>query len=443
MFGLQQDDRLSPAVKAALCEDVAGCGAWVDTSLAARLSQIGTNGRPLPRRLAGAMEREFASDLSRIRLHVGPGVDETAALFGADAFCVGTDVFFSGAVLNRTDGTPHLDVLRHELAHVIYRAEPERIRFWGHRDHGELTEKACRAFYPELDRLVKLKNLDISRGDLIKGLKIASSNMDVRQRVRHAGSTLRYLTKLAAGEGPRHGEGDNYQDDEDSWHRYEAMNLNEQRKWIRMAKGEFESDLASWIDDLVPTVRGLRLPKIGPISLNEKEWVKSLANAFHVAQDRGSHREGIKGFGHDDARCSTGWNPDVATHDHSKGLSWKRCSIAAYNKALNNSYLVLKEFFEAIRNKTGIRPHTAADLPVECSAPLKATRIRPHDPADSSAESSPPEIYISPYPNPSNKTVLGQSPHPCGRTFKSSYALQVLAARAKELPGDPPFGRRR
>ncbi len=441
MLRAEHADRLTPAVEAALYEDFLGCGTRVNASSAARLSRINAGGRPLPPRLAARMQREFARDLGPVRLHVGPRVDRMAAFFRADAFCLGTDLFFAHTALNGTDGTPHLDVLRHELAHIVYRVEPETIRCWGHGDHGDITEKACRAFSSELDRLVKLKNLAISREALIKGLKNASSNMDVRQRIGHAGTTLRYLFG-AGGEGPRHGEGENYKHDDKHWYRYEAMNVAEQRRWIREAKGEFESDLASWIDDIVPTVRGLHLPGIGPISLNEKEWVKSLANAFHVAQDRASHREGIKGYGHDDARCAGGWNPDKPVHDHSKGLSWKRCSMAAYNKAINNSCDVMAEFLAAILPKTGIRPHTQPDLPAECTVSTEATGTRPRDLEDSSLGPSLPEIYISPYPNPSNKTLLGRSPHPYARTFTSSHALQILAARAEELPGNPPYGRR-
>ena len=471
MFRAEQVDRLSPAVRSAIWEDAAGCGAWMDAPLATRLCQIGGNGRPLPRRLAGTMEREFASDLSRIRLHAGPGVDEMAALFRAHAFCVGTDVFFGSAVLNRTDGTPRLDVLRHELAHVIYRPEPEKLRFWNHDVHGELTEKACRAFSSELDRLVKLKNLDISREELIKGLKIASSNMDVRHRFGHPLDTAAYWLKskakkifkgmYTAGEGPRHGEGENYQHDEhddkvikDVWHHYGALNLAEQRKWIGVAKREFESDLDSWIDDLVPTIRGVHLPEltpfdgreqVGPISLNEKPWVKSLANAFHVAQDRGSHREGVKGYGHDDARCSTGWSPDdPKNHDHTEGTSWKRCNKAAYNKAANNSFDVLNEFLQAIHKKTGIRPHGVPRLPLECSVSRRVAEIQARDATDPPVEDSatePCEIYISPYPNPFNRTMLGRPPHPCRRIFESSHALRLLASRAKGLPANRPFGR--
>ena len=455
MFRLQQDDRLSPAVKAALCEDVAGCGTPVDASLAARLSRIGTGGRPLPRRLARTMEREFACDFSRIRLHVGPGVDETAALFGADAFCVGTNVFFRSDVLNRTDGTPHLDVLRHELAHVAYRVEPEKIRCWGHRDHGDLTVKACRAFASEFDRLVKLKNLDIDKKDLFKGLYNASSNMDIRQRIRHAGTTIKYGAVLVvqkigikvdtSGEGPRHGEALNYQHGEDDdkyiWYRYEAINLAEQRRWLRLAKKEFDSDLASWIDDIAPTLRGPHIPGVGPVTLNEKPWVKSLANALHVAQDRGAHREGVKGYGHDDPRGPSGWDPDAPIHDHTEGRSWKRCSKAAYNKAINNSYRVLKDFFDRIQDKTGISANTPPKLPEQCSAIRVAVGTRPEDSPKPLLD--PPEIYISPYPNPSNKSVPGRSPHPCGRTFKSSYALRLLAARAEGIPENPPLGRHR
>jgi hypothetical protein len=457
MFGAEQGGRFSPAVKAALCEDAAGCGTRVDASLAARLSRIGAGGRPMPRRLAARMEREFACDLSRIRLHAGPGVDQMAAFFRARAFCVGTDLFFTGPVLSAARGTPDLDVLRHELAHVVYRVEPERIRFWGHRDHGDLTVKACRAFSSEFDRLVKLENLDIDKTDLFKGLYNASSNMDIRQRIRHAGTTIKYGAILVAqkigikvatsGEGPRHGEALNYQhgedDDEYIWYRYEAINVAEQKRWLGEAKKEFDSDLDSWIDDIVPTFRGPHFPGVGPITLNEKPWVKSLANALHVAQDRGAHREGVKGHGHDDPRCPSGWDPDAPIHDHTQGRSWKRCSKAAYNKAVNNSYEVLKEFFDRIQGKTGIQARTPPKLPEECSTLRIVAGRRPKDAPKPLVESPPPEIYISPYPNPFNKAVLGQSLHSCGRTFKSPCALQILAARAEELPGNPPWGLRR
>ncbi len=57
------------------------------------------------------------------------------------------------------------------------------------------------------------------------------------------------------------------------------------------------------------------------------------------------------GYGHSDERrqLKPAWNPDlpgVHTHplDDPEGLTWRRCNVAAYNKALNNSCEVMQAF---------------------------------------------------------------------------------------------------
>ena len=113
-------------------------------------------------------------------------------------------------------------------------------------------------------------------------------------------------------------------------------------------------------------------PCLGPMTVLEKEWIKSLANALHVAQDRGSHREGVMGYGHSDKRSGNkpAWNPDspgVHTHpaNDPEGLTWRRCNVAAYNKALNNSYEVMQAFLSGL----GVQPGSAPPEPVDCSQP--------------------------------------------------------------------------
>jgi len=414
-----------PSVRAALDEDAAGAGLEAGPALAARLNRLRNRGCSLPRPLARAVQREFACDFSRVRLHIDRDADQVAAMFRARAFCIGTDIFLGKAAFGGSRGPLDLGVLRHELAHIALRIEPERIRFWSHGVHAELTEKVCLTFSDELDRLLTMKNIDVT-GDkegLIKGLKTASSNMDVRKRVWHwrywddllfkslpdkivGGLWLKLFGSRPtsiAGEGPSHGEGYDYKLYERHWGnnqgKNETRNRKEQESHIADAVRYFKKDRESWADDLIPEIRLGTVPVIGPVSMLEKEWIKSLANALHIAQDRGSHREGVKGFGHDDPRCKCrpGWDPDEPKHDHRMGGSWKRCSRAAYNRALNSSYEVMCQFLAGI----GIVPRVPQPKKTDCLV------IEPR-PVDES------ELYPSRYPNPFNRTVLGRSAYPWG-----------------------------
>jgi len=56
----------------------------------------------------------------------------------------------------------------------------------------------------------------------------------------------------------------------------------------------------SWLDDVLPEARLGSVPVLSPVTLLEKERIKSLANALHIAQDGASHGEGVQGYGHDD-----------------------------------------------------------------------------------------------------------------------------------------------
>lgn len=63
--------------------------------------------------------------------------------------------------------------------------------------------------------------VDLSWGEFIQGVRNASSNMDIRRRLAHPVDTGTYLGSIAAGEGPRHGEGFNYTSTD--------LNVNRQR----------------------------------------------------------------------------------------------------------------------------------------------------------------------------------------------------------------------
>jgi hypothetical protein len=416
----------------AVAEDAAGVGLGVGAALQGRVRRLARGGIGLPRQVARTLGREFDLDLGRIRLHVGQEVDAIAAGLSASAFCLGVDIFLSRSVLECGDAAT-LAILRHELTHVAAGPSFHCIRCWGSGVHSRLTEAVCGAFRKALDQLLNdNKRVKASGGanGLIKGLMNASSNMDVRGRA--APSQLRYLPDLVTkslptkmgwgneivGEGPAHGEGLNYKSPD--WQKNTGKNVAEQTKHIRLAIQEFRQDQASWLDDVVPEIR--LPPMLGRITLLEKEWVKSLANALHIAQDRASHREGVQGYGHNDKRCShePAWDPDSPVHDHPandpEARTWKRCSAAAHKKALKNSWEVMYQFLCGIGmyqflSSAGLKPGAALPEPEQCSFASASVSFgsAPGSQLPRGASATP-----TGFPNPHNQSVRGRSPGPLG-----------------------------
>ena len=133
----------------------------------------------------------------------------------------------------------------------------------------------------------------------------------------------RFLVGIDKGEGPEHGEDGNYSNiDEDS---ARSQNLRLQNMYRDLAvryHKEFE--------DLVK--QGQSVHKIGKIAAKS---ALALGNACHIAQDRGSHGEGVKGKGHNDPRTEKGWNPDDKS-DNAEG----------YNKAIENTTKLFEEWVQ-------------------------------------------------------------------------------------------------
>ena len=86
---------ISSSALLAVAEDSAGIGLDVGPALADRLHRLAQGGIGLPRPIARTLRREFGFDLSRIRLHAGPDVDDIANELNASAFCLGTGIFLS------------------------------------------------------------------------------------------------------------------------------------------------------------------------------------------------------------------------------------------------------------------------------------------------------------------------------------------------------------
>lgn len=74
----------------------------------------GTKEVPLPREVKSALEEQFGTNLSRVRVHTGGNVDEVAKALKAKAFTIGNDIYFA-----KPGDAKDPETLAHELTHVI------------------------------------------------------------------------------------------------------------------------------------------------------------------------------------------------------------------------------------------------------------------------------------------------------------------------------------
>lgn len=78
---------------------------------------------PLPAAVQTFFERRFGQDFSHVRVHSDETAAAQAEAFGAKAFTIGSDIFFSeGRYQPGTTGGARL--LAHELTHVIQQSQP-------------------------------------------------------------------------------------------------------------------------------------------------------------------------------------------------------------------------------------------------------------------------------------------------------------------------------
>lgn len=93
-------------------------GGPVDPGVEAQV-ESGRGGRPLSASTREPLERAFGNaDFSGVRVHAGPDATDLNESFGAEAFTVGSDIFFRDGVPAPTD-----PLLAHELTHVVQQDE--------------------------------------------------------------------------------------------------------------------------------------------------------------------------------------------------------------------------------------------------------------------------------------------------------------------------------
>jgi hypothetical protein len=107
-----------------------------------------------------------------------------------------------------------------------------------------------------------------------------------------------FLLGIKKGEGPNHGEDGNYAETDER--KAAAQNIAVQNAYLDKAVAFYRQ---------TESLRRAGEP-VHEIGTAAKEMFNALGDACHVAQDRGSHWEGVKGRGHDDPRKKKGWDPD-------------------------------------------------------------------------------------------------------------------------------------
>ena len=110
------DDHTAAVRRATSDVDPLG-GTEVDTDVQRRIDATRGSGSALREREAGAFSSAYGVDLSGVRVHVDGEADRLSRSLQADAFTVGSDVYFRGGKYKPgTSDGDHL--IGHELAHV-------------------------------------------------------------------------------------------------------------------------------------------------------------------------------------------------------------------------------------------------------------------------------------------------------------------------------------
>lgn len=91
-------------------------GGAVDSDTEARIQSARSSGRPLDESTRGSMETAMGADFGSVRIHEGSESNSLNRQLGAQAFTVGSDVFFRDGMPSGTDGAR---LLAHELTHTV------------------------------------------------------------------------------------------------------------------------------------------------------------------------------------------------------------------------------------------------------------------------------------------------------------------------------------
>lgn len=281
----------------------------IDPGVENHIQSMKGGGNPLSETERAFFEPRFGADFSHVRLHTDSKAAESAKHVNALAYTVGRDIVFGNEQYS-PGSQEGKKLLAHELTHVIQQKGDETvINRWDNEGHKEITYKVANQV----------------TGDGLFAIELSTYAGMLDTKWRRRKTLPAYLfgraTGNITGEGPDHGEDGNYTGtDEGS---SAAVNKIMQNFYLTQAL-KYNKNMEALKKEGKPVhERG---------SVAEKMF-DALGDACHVAQDRGSHGEGVKGKGHSDPREKGEWSTDNPA-DNPEG----------YQKAVNNTTQLIEEF---------------------------------------------------------------------------------------------------
>jgi hypothetical protein len=317
--------------------------AKVPSNIAKNIHALRGGGESLPMPIRNFFEPRFGYDFSKVRIHANNNADDSAKSIHAEAFTTGFDIAFASGKY-RPHSQDGIKLLAHELTHVLQQGstpslQGNHIQRWSGSDHKAITIKAS--------SVIPQYYLDAT---LLKSLYSYVGAMDLRMRriarvaipgIKHYAVKWHPLARVLKikppdilPEGPEHGEGLNYQSPDVEKNR--NLNMEYQNRYLDKSVEHF-IDYRKLLKDLQMKKTSGVANKLYPLAIKISE---RLGDALHIAQDRGSHWEGVKNKGHKDPRPEEKYYCD----DPSKNEDGYKNSIA-------NSKEVLSDFFQRTYGK--------------------------------------------------------------------------------------------
>lgn len=277
----------------------------VTEELEKRISSERGGGQTLGERVRRSLEPAFDRDFSDVKIHTDSEASKLSSELGAEAFTSGTDVFFrEGAYQPESEQGKKL--IAHELTHVVQQGAGVQkasslIQRWGPSDHKKITkEKVSESLKGSMPLGIDEEKLDLLASSATQmDLKAPELNFNIGGKIlglttidkQKGVERLQQYYSENVENALNHGEGGLYSMDSTS---AAAENVKNQDIYIKDAEDTYYRSLKSG--------RGFDTKSTDAV-------IGALGDAFHVAEDRGSHGEGAEGKGHA-GEILTGKNPD-------------------------------------------------------------------------------------------------------------------------------------
>ncbi len=283
----------------------AGCSPSASMAPASVVYVVGSTGYPLDPDTRAFMEPRFGYDFSDVRIHNDDTASKSSQEVNALAYTVGQHIVFRFGQYN-----PHTSegkrLLAHELMHTVQQSQglvhqEQIVQRWFSGDHKELTEEGINSVIPTLDDQSKSDLIDNSN-DLDIG---ADTFFNVRGALKHgifllgasistlAPSTWSQIVVTAGIPSRPPINPDAYHD--------ALVELYQNNREQALNHGEGGLYSMSKNDAIPINIdhQNLYINRARLLDMGIDNVLQQFGNALHVAQDRGAHGEGGKGYGHD------------------------------------------------------------------------------------------------------------------------------------------------